>query len=833
MAKEEQAQTQDKARLDLETQELSETTKAPSKFKKIFSFLSPVYDVIESGIQDAPLISRINDKLSHKQKKIAFGVTGVVFLVLLVLLLIFLFKPKSQDQSQEVDAIVSIQQSGEDSGGGDGEDDLESSVVKLPEIPALSLKSPVIDDDRLANLIKKADILYKSGDKEEALNILKSIANFSKSIANYNLGVISFKSNDLNKSLLYYDKAIMSGEDISISALNAASTAYLMNETGKFRYYANISNAYINQLERNWPYSYVYALNSYYQGHYFEALSPLIHPNSDFFEKERKRLLSKIYTLFNNNKQAFDALKTIANSEDDLALGQLLARDGRLDEAKAYIQRYMNKYPNSLRALITMELISLKSGDFRTASSLLDEFSALKQQNTNIKNPYPIKVRISPLVLNREYAQKYFWDYTFVRSSTISDEILFYYAPFKVLNIQQALNILSDGILDSKISPSNLQESSSLIIKGATISDININIVESLRLVAHNDLRGALDKIQKYLDENPSYSVLYYNAGLLYAQLGNYQMAHKYFLRAYHLDTTDLLSGVFALLSGKMIFKDISTLNENVSQSILDSQYNEEDLKFYINLKQWVNNPGNAYFVAKKDARAVEHALQAVVSFKLGKLPEVAVALRNLKMQKPNDIVTDIFVNLAKNFGKDMKYTALNLQYLFQDKERNLDEVFYGPALARDMYSYVGFITGNIKNQKQILNYKLSTQTGNPNGILQTLALLNFYDSNFETSYSLYNQLINQLGEDDINTRFGGALSAIGAGHRNTANLLLQLSKLDTPTSYESKFALGLLYQEVGNYNAAAQLFNSISNYPFKSRFLDFIVDESKIDLPK
>lgn len=808
-----------------------------SKTKKIFSFLKPVYEIVDNTTQDLPIISKISNKLQPKQKKIFFSSLLAVFIILLVVLFIFLFMPNKDkeliDEDPTLKNIVT-------NAGGNTQDSANAEGVGvglgvndiLPPVPLLSTRLTILDDKKLEGLMQKANILYRSGDKEEALTILKSLANFSKSIANYNLGLISFRSNELNKSILYYDKAIRSGEDVSISALNAASVAHFMGDPGKFKYYANIANAYMSKLDRNPPYSYAYALNSYYQGFYFEALSPLLHPNSNIFEDERKRLLSKMYTLFNDNAQAFEALKDVSKPEDDLALGQLLARDGRLSEARSFIQRYLDKHPQDPQALITMELISLKDGEFRSASSFLNEFSSLHEKNPNIKNPYPIKVRISPLVLDSDFAQEHIWEYTFAKSSSISNEILFYYAPFKVLDLQQALNVLSDGILDSKIN-SNLEESRSLLMKGVTISDINLNIAESLRLIGNNDLRGALEKINKFLDENPSYSILYYNAGLLYAQIGDLLKAHKYFLKAYHLDSTDLLSGIFAMLSGRMIFKDISAISDSVAQSIFDSKYSQEDLNFYIMLKQWINNPANAYFIAKKGARPIEHALQAIVSFKLGRLPDVASALRALKMYNPNDIVTDIFIELAKNYGKDAKYMSLNLQALFRDPNRDLNKVFYGPALAKNLYSYFGFVTGNLESQKAILNSKLSTQVKNPNGILQTLALLNFYNGDFEVSYSIYDQLINKLGEDDSNTIYQGALSAIGAGHNNNASLLLQLSKMNTPTAYESRFALGLLYQEAGNYNAAAQHFNSISNFPFKSRFLDFIIDETKIALPK
>lgn len=51
---------------------------------------------------------------------------------------------------------------------------------------------------------------------------------------------------------------------------------------------------------------------------------------------------------------------------------------------------------------------------------------------------------------------------------------------------------------------------------------------------------------------------------------------------------------------------------------------------------------------------------------------------------------------------------------------------------------------------------------------------------------------------------------------------LLELSKLTDPSNVESKYALGLLYQEVGNYEAATAQYRSIGNIGFISQYFTF-----------
>ena len=90
-------------------------------------------------------------------------------------------------------------------------------------------------------------------------------------------------------------------------------------------------------------------------------------------------------------------------------------------------------------------------------------------------------------------------------------------------------------------------------------------------------------------------------------------------------------------------------------------------------------------------------------------------------------------------------------------------------------------------------------------------------------------EVITHDKEDDVRTKFLGAVSAIGAGHYNNAVALLQISKLDSIASLESRYALGLLYQQSGNIKSAIMLFNGIANKGFMSEFFDFQIDSSDL----
>ena len=88
-------------------------------------------------------------------------------------------------------------------------------------------------------LIKKATLLYKSGQKEKALKILEKIAEFSKALSYYNLGVIKIEEKDYKSALEYFKKAISNKQNRTISAINAAFCALKLKDYKLFDYYRN------------------------------------------------------------------------------------------------------------------------------------------------------------------------------------------------------------------------------------------------------------------------------------------------------------------------------------------------------------------------------------------------------------------------------------------------------------------------------------------------------------------------------------------------------------------------------------------------------------------
>ncbi len=202
-------------------------------------------------------------------------------------------------------------------------------------------------------------------------------------------------------------------------------------------------------------------------------------------------------------------------------------------------------------------------------------------------------------------------------------------------------------------------------------------------------------------------------------------------------------------------------------------------------------------------------------------------AFEYLKKIYAKDVVANTMYELGKRFRLNLKDVALQMNAMYKDKKLDMNSIYYGPSLARELYIYVGFVTGSLRSIQEELEARLVVETRTNNGILQALALSNIYSNDFEKAFALYNSLLDDLHEEDSQTRFLSAIAAMGANRHENAVALLQLTKNESPTNFEARYALGLLYQEGKNMRAATQHYDRLANSKFESEFFDFEIDTS------
>ncbi|MDY3112894.1 MAG: tetratricopeptide repeat protein [Helicobacter sp.] len=684
------------------------------------------------------------------------------------------------------------------------------------------------DAQNLEALIQKANFLFTSGNKQEALDLYGKISNYSEVLSNYNLGVAQMQEGSYKDALASFQKAIDLDENRAISAINAAVCALYLQDLPRHRYYLQLTQTYLAQSGNLPLYSYLHALTNYYLGNYLEAFSSLIHQTSPFYKEEQNLLLASLYAYFNNNYKAIVAMDSNAtDAKNWFNLGLLYARVGDYARANTLLLQSIDAFGATPQKDIALMLVKLQLAEYNLAANLASKYA----QNAEVldKNPYPIRIALKDEFFDVNVAQRRFWE-GFFGQKLNAYKILFYYAPYRVFDAKEAFNVISEGGIN--ISIESLQEAKEVLLRGQTISRVNRNIANAIKETLNGNIRNANALLKEAVETYPNHSILHYDLGLNYAQMGNYIDAYNHFLRSFHLNPKDLHAGIFALMSAKLIFKETERLESEIGKEIVNFNGSNVELEFIQALLNFVRDgvPKPLEELYKSDANlAIYYALDYALSVSLNNQSLMIKSSQKLKEIAPNDIIAGVLNLLALNLNDDPKALSLKMQNFYQDSSINKDSFYYGAAVVREIYIEIAHIIGTLHYLEQDLDERLITEQSDVRGVVQSLALTYLYLQEFEKAYTLYNSLIDDFKEQDTQTYFLAAVAAVGAGHTQNAAVLLQLAKLDAPTHYETRIGNGILYLQEKNFNAASVQFSALGNSKVFSKYFTFKIDTTKL----
>jgi len=638
-------------------------------------------------------------------------------------------------------------------------------------------------------LIKKATILYKSGEKEKALQILTKLSSFAKSLSMYNLGVIKIKEKDYKSALEYFKKAIQNNENKTISAINAAFCALMLKDYKTFEYYRNLAYTTLPEIAKNPNYPYYYAVVMYYMGYEYEAIPALLKP-TDF---DSAPLLSNIYEYYNDPKKAATLAK------NPLYKGLDLARSGDFEDARIYL-----KQVDSNLSEFALGVVDLKLSIFSEAAKIFK-----KHKNNNI---YPIIVFLKPSLFDVKTAQKEFKK-NFLRKKSDFYDLFFYFAPYKVFDINMTINYLKKGI--AAIPLNSIEESQHYLIKSAKYSSLNLKITKAIKLALKGHIFLANKEFKKIIKNNEDSYILQYNLALTYAQLGDYLNAYKHFLRAYHLNPMDLKSGIFALFAADKVNIQNKHLLVSIKEDLINHPLENVMIAIYNN-----DRVKMAAYLEKIDKTSPMWLLSKIAIKALFDKDYTYEAL-NLKNTYKKDLIANLLYFYASNKDEPIQKIAQNYQMFFMSMDVDLNNFYYGAKIARDWYFEFAKISGLLYRVRLQLINKAKAETFDIIPVLKRLAYANLFTKHFEEAYVIYNDLINNKNVEDAHTLYHAAVAAIAANHHANAVALMELAKLKNPNYFEARYGLGLLWQEANNLNAASIQYAKIKD-GFVSKFFDF-----------
>ncbi|EAL2294399.1 tetratricopeptide repeat protein [Campylobacter coli] len=700
--------------------------------------------------------------------------------------------------------------------------------VKPDIIASKPIEQPVVMPDesynyndmtRVDGMIQKANALYLKGEVEQALKVYEQIAVYNESLSNYNLGVSQMNEGKFDEAFDSFKKAIANGENQSVAAINAAVCALKLNDKEKFKYYIDLAQVYLPKEGKSKLYDYYLALINYYKGYYPEALQMLQRVNSEPYTDVAKYLSAKIYAKMDFDAKSVQQLNTQGSFEPSLSLGLLYARMGEYDKAKIALNTAMKIERDFNQSLSALTLVDIKTGDFQDMLLRLQDTYRNDEDKYKILDRYKIKVHLNKELFNIAIAQRNFSN-DILKKQKDQFDLLFYFAPYQVFDSKQASLYIKKANITNFVDDSS--DGQSYLARSQALSSTNVKISNIINDALNQKLRLANKEFQALLEDYPEHSILQYNLALTYAQMQNYELAYKHFSSSYHLNPKNYLAGAFAMFCGKLSDNDTTKLYHEILDNIAaDSNFKanmQKNMLFlangdYISMLPYLDENGQK--------TPLNLIFETIIAKNNNLNNQVDVRIAKLRSELPQDIVANILYFNSLNSNLNIKEYAQNAQIHFKNLQVDYRSVFGGSNIARELYVNLMHIAGLLNLERQKFKTLINTSKVKDEGMIQTLAYLDIFAQQYEESYALYNTLIDEYGAKDSRTLFLASVAAVGANNPNSAIALLQLSKLTDKNNKESKVALGLLYQEVGNYEAAMTQYRTLPN-DFKSEFFTF-----------
>lgn len=759
-------------------------------------------------------IENLKKKLEkHRDKIIVIGVSLISLFIVLIIILAFLNRDenvKKIDLNSELDVYSDL-------------------AFNKPEVTIENRVSQVEE------LVQKANILYQEGNKNEALKLYGRIATYNASLSYYNLGVARVKKGLHQEAVDAFDKAIQNREHITPSAINAAVCSLKLNKPDEMSAYLDLAYKHLPESLESPLYSYYYSLIAFYRGSYFETFSSLKHRTSEFFEDEKNMMESRVNLLFENYGGSAEALKKALSLKDVGNLGLIYANMGKLDLAKDNLEKAIENANRSgiekeelMKIKYSHALVNLKLGNVKDSG--LNIMALNDMYEKKLDNAYGLELSLKETLFDVQKAQTYFEkDKQFVKYTNY--QVLFYFAPYKVFNAKKSINYIKKGSVNIAIGDSGV--ASNYLEKGAKSSDVNKDIILAVKEALSKRLRVANKILREIEKDNPKHAVLHYDLGLTYAQLGDMSSAHKHFKRSFHLNSRDYMSGIFAILSGDLLGVNLNKL-EDVFRENLSFELENEEKELYqallylkadnfIAMQKWADNLKQN---SKEDLfnLGLSYLITTLLDSKEKNRVENKKISKKILGKLPNDIFAHLLFMYSNFKDLDIKLFSKSVIRHFQTNPLPLYDFYYGARVTQEMFIKFHLLTGHLEELQTKLEHYYKVELKNPEGIIQSLALTKLYNKDYESSYRLYNKLIDDYNVKDSRTLFLAGVSALASKHYANAVALFELAKLKNKMNLETRYALGLLYLESKHFGAGGIQFKRFKENYFFSDFFDFNV---------
>lgn len=739
-------------------------------------------DKVDNGADD--------DKKKLKKKILFFAAPVIAVIIIAVAVtLILIGKPKSEK--------------------------VEINATEAPQIkPGVK---PKISASELEQLIEKAKALYESGDKESALKLYGEISVYSESVSNYNLGVAKMGDGDYKGALGYFKNSIKSSDNELPSAINSAVCLFKLGDRKGAKEYIALAKASLPRYVNSPLYSYYYALISYYEGDYYEALAAVSAPTGKFFTAESNEIAKRAYLLFDDGTDMLEILKKEKN-RNYLTIGFLQARDGKYKEAIDSFEAAKRKDDEKLKAVMAQALVYLKAkSPFQTSNALKEAMGISEANATRI---FDVQIFLKQRAFESDMIQEKLLN-EFISNQKSVASILLYYAPYKIFNPNKTVSSIKKG--EAGLMVDDIKAGASYLENAAKQSRINAEMIRGIDYALSGRVYLANRQFKAIESRYPTHAVLLYNLGLTYAQSGDFREANKYFIKAYNFDPKNYEAGLFAIITSKIMGVPFDRIKESLDADLFGPNNFANKSEYGAMFSYALDNSVAAidWLMNGQKKSASSLALATIVSLKLDKRNAAVSSAKALSDMMPRDIVAGGLYIFVKNSGENVKFFARETQAYLNKGYYDVGSVYYGPDIAKDMFISLHRASGLLTRAKDIYEKRLAIERVDRAQLLKGYGSALMYLKMFKEANTAFSSVVFDIDYVNANTLFMAGASAIASGKHSDAISFFELAKLYDPTNIESIYALGLLYLEAANLNQSATQFKNIKGM-FESEFFDF-----------
>jgi len=551
-------------------------------------------------------------------------------------------------------------------------------------------------------------VLYLEEEKYlHAIKLFKQSAQILKIPSYLNIGIAYYKLGSINNAYMYlrkiYDFKELQFKD-KYSYFSAAYYLYKITEDKK----------YIDKITS-------------------------ISVKAKYLTDHEKLLVVDTLILQKKYKYAFEMGKEIPTiSNLKLALLKMKLRD--YTGAKNYIEKAYNnaKGDKSKNEVLWIKLFNALKGNDLT--NIVGTISKIEKRKRIFHVNQELKLEL--FFNKKKFTPKEYFDQIVNLTDDRKIDFIYYFAPF----------IFED--YDSM----GINEARGFIIKNeSSISDLNMMIkynAQFLEVVKLDPIQRTY-KLQKLIDEKyDTKAYEYYNLGLTYAQIYDYNNAYKYFKKAYSLDHGNKLYSIMTFITSKKL-----TLNE-------------DKVFWKILLQNIQTKKGSFNYLAKYIYKIFENPQQVLDETTLSVKEKKSIffrALYFLENIKKNGIVKT--EPLLVEFSKDPLVYLLTLiakqkgenEYKYISRIQDELPKIYNNTFLKGSLVITDYYLDTLKALGLFHNTDFTIPNHNEPSYLRTKAIVNLYENNPEKSIDIIENLQKNYNLQSVDSYYILAAAQLAA----------------------------------------------------------------------